>query len=134
MLEKFLKNTDILICLWNNLYSWVNDNSIASIFVGFLFSIKYFFCNFNLNCIFIYQFPIGNISFPWTYYLVLTIFRLSLNISSTRLILIDGYAGEVIETFGRFRCWRKLYSWIYCFLNHCNYSIYGNCKRFRKNF
>ena len=34
--------------------------------------------------------------------LVLTIFRLSLNISSTRLILIDGYAGEVIETFGNF--------------------------------
>ena len=34
--------------------------------------------------------------------LVLTIFRLSLNISSTRLILIDGYAGQVIETFGSF--------------------------------
>jgi len=34
--------------------------------------------------------------------LVLTIFRLSLNISSTRLILIDGYAGKVIETFGNF--------------------------------
>ena len=34
--------------------------------------------------------------------LVLTIFRLSLNISSTRLILLDGYAGKVIETFGSF--------------------------------
>ncbi len=34
--------------------------------------------------------------------LVLTLFRLSLNISSTRLILIDGYAGKVIETFGSF--------------------------------
>jgi flagellar biosynthesis protein FlhA len=34
--------------------------------------------------------------------LVLTIFRLSLNISSTRLILLDGYAGKVIETFGNF--------------------------------
>jgi flagellar biosynthesis protein FlhA len=34
--------------------------------------------------------------------LVLTIFRLSLNISSTRLILVDGYAGKVIETFGNF--------------------------------
>ncbi len=34
--------------------------------------------------------------------LMLTIFRLSLNISSTRLILIDGYAGKVIETFGSF--------------------------------
>ena len=34
--------------------------------------------------------------------LVLTLFRLSLNISSTRLILLDGYAGKVIETFGSF--------------------------------
>jgi flagellar biosynthesis protein FlhA len=34
--------------------------------------------------------------------LVLTLFRLSLNISSTRLILINGYAGKVIESFGTF--------------------------------
>ncbi|MGE5499649.1 MAG: flagellar biosynthesis protein FlhA, partial [Syntrophothermus sp.] len=34
--------------------------------------------------------------------LVLTLFRLALNISSTRLILLDGYAGKVIESFGTF--------------------------------
>lgn len=34
--------------------------------------------------------------------LVLTIFRLALNISSTRLILLQGYAGKVIDTFGNF--------------------------------
>ncbi|MBZ0198928.1 MAG: flagellar biosynthesis protein FlhA [Ignavibacteriaceae bacterium] len=34
--------------------------------------------------------------------LILTLFRLALNISSTRLILLDGYAGHVIETFGSF--------------------------------
>ncbi len=34
--------------------------------------------------------------------LVVTLFRLGLNISSTRLILIDGYAGKVIDTFGQF--------------------------------
>jgi len=34
--------------------------------------------------------------------LISTLFRLSLNISSTRLILIDGYAGKVIDTFGQF--------------------------------
>ncbi len=34
--------------------------------------------------------------------LVLTLFRLALNVSSTRLILIQGYAGKVIETFGTF--------------------------------
>ncbi len=34
--------------------------------------------------------------------LVLTLFRLSLNVSSTRLILGTGYAGEVIRSFGLF--------------------------------
>lgn len=34
--------------------------------------------------------------------LIATLFRLSLNISSTRLVLRDGYAGKVIEAFGDF--------------------------------
>jgi flagellar biosynthesis protein FlhA len=34
--------------------------------------------------------------------LITTLFRLSLNVSSTRLILLDGYAGEVITAFGNF--------------------------------
>lgn len=34
--------------------------------------------------------------------LIITLFRLSLNISTTRLILGQGYAGEVIEAFGNF--------------------------------
>ncbi len=34
--------------------------------------------------------------------LLTTMLRLSLNISSTRLILINGYAGKVIESFGNF--------------------------------
>jgi flagellar biosynthesis protein FlhA len=34
--------------------------------------------------------------------LVMTMLRLALNVSSTRLILLDGYAGKVIETFGNF--------------------------------
>jgi flagellar biosynthesis protein FlhA len=34
--------------------------------------------------------------------LILTIFRLSLNVASTRLILGEGYAGEVINAFGAF--------------------------------
>jgi flagellar biosynthesis protein FlhA len=34
--------------------------------------------------------------------LLLTIFRLSLNVASTRLILGEGYAGEVIQSFGSF--------------------------------
>jgi len=34
--------------------------------------------------------------------LIATLFRLALNVSSTRLILLDGYAGEVIMAFGNF--------------------------------
>ena len=40
-------------------------------------------------------------SFP-TLLLFLTLFRLSLNVASTRLILLDGYAGHIIEAFGNF--------------------------------
>lgn len=40
-------------------------------------------------------------SFP-TLLLALTLFRLALNISTTRLVLVDGYAGQVIEAFGHF--------------------------------
>lgn len=39
--------------------------------------------------------------FP-TMLLITTLFRLGLNISSTRLILRDGYAGEVVQAFGEF--------------------------------
>jgi flagellar biosynthesis protein FlhA len=34
--------------------------------------------------------------------LVLTLYRLGLNVASTRLVLLDGYAGEVIHAFGAF--------------------------------
>ena len=34
--------------------------------------------------------------------LITTLFRLALNVSSTRLILLEGYAGEVITSFGNF--------------------------------
>ncbi|MCE5284771.1 MAG: flagellar biosynthesis protein FlhA [Pelosinus sp.] len=34
--------------------------------------------------------------------LITTLFRLSLNVSSTRLILLEGYAGDVIMAFGNF--------------------------------
>ena len=40
-------------------------------------------------------------SFP-TLLLSLTLFRLALNISTTRQVLVNGYAGEVIEAFGHF--------------------------------
>ena len=40
-------------------------------------------------------------AFP-TILLMTTLFRISLNVSSTRNILLNGYAGEVVATFGNF--------------------------------
>lgn len=40
-------------------------------------------------------------SFP-TLLLITTLFRLALNVSATRLILLHGHAGEMIESFGNF--------------------------------
>lgn len=39
--------------------------------------------------------------FP-TLLLAVTLFRLALNVASTRLILVDGFAGHIIEAFGHF--------------------------------
>jgi flagellar biosynthesis protein FlhA len=45
--------------------------------------------------------PLELSSFPLLL-LVLTLFRLALNVASTRLILGDGHAGQVIQAFGKF--------------------------------
>jgi flagellar biosynthesis protein FlhA len=45
--------------------------------------------------------PLDFSIFP-SFLLVATLFRLGLNIASTRLILLHGYAGNVIQSFGRF--------------------------------
>jgi len=45
--------------------------------------------------------PLQYSSFP-TILLIATLFRLGLNVSSTRLILLNGSAGEVISSFGQF--------------------------------
>lgn len=45
--------------------------------------------------------PLDFSAFP-SVLLILTLFRLGLNISSTRLILLEGYAGNVINAFGNF--------------------------------
>jgi flagellar biosynthesis protein FlhA len=45
--------------------------------------------------------PADFTSFP-TLLLFITLFRLALNVASTRLILLDGYAGHIIEAFGNF--------------------------------
>jgi flagellar biosynthesis protein FlhA len=45
--------------------------------------------------------PLDFAVFP-SFLLVATMFRLALNVSSTRLVLLDGFAGKVVEAFGHF--------------------------------
>ncbi len=45
--------------------------------------------------------PADFTGFP-TLLLFITLYRLALNIATTRLILIDGYAGHIIQAFGQF--------------------------------
>ena len=54
-----------------------------------------------LMMVFYLRTPLEISSFP-TILLVLTLFRLSLNVASTKLILLDGNAGGVIDAFGKF--------------------------------
>ncbi len=53
-----------------------------------------------LTAMFVHR-PLDFAAFP-SVVLVMTLFRLALNVSATRLVLIDGYAGKVIDTFGHF--------------------------------
>ncbi len=53
-----------------------------------------------LICLFIKE-PLDYSSFP-VVLLIATIFRLSLNVSATRLILLHAHAGDVITSFGQF--------------------------------
>lgn len=52
------------------------------------------------NCLFSRE-ALSMSSFP-TLLLMTTLFRMSLNVGSTRNILLNGYAGAVVETFGEF--------------------------------
>jgi flagellar biosynthesis protein FlhA len=53
-----------------------------------------------LTAMFVHR-PLDFAAFP-AVILVATLFRLALNVSATRLVLLDGYAGKVIDTFGHF--------------------------------
>ncbi|HET7387485.1 MAG TPA: flagellar biosynthesis protein FlhA [Nocardioidaceae bacterium] len=53
-----------------------------------------------LTAMFVHR-PLDFSSFP-ALILVATLFRLALNVSASRLVLLNGYAGKVIDTFGHF--------------------------------
>jgi len=101
MIEKFLKNTDILFAFGIIFILGLMIIPLSPFLLDFFLAINITFAILILISALYINSPLEISAFPGLL-LVLTIFRLSLNISSTRLILIDGYAGKVIETFGSF--------------------------------
>lgn len=73
---------------------------IPTILLDFLLSTNIALSMLILMVIIYVKKPTEFSSFP-TVLLAITLLRLSLNIASTRLILLDGYAGRVIEAFGK---------------------------------
>ena len=101
MLDRILKNTDILYAFGIIFILGLMIIPLSPFLLDFFLAINIAFAILILISSLYINSPLEISAFPGLL-LVLTIFRLSLNISSTRLILIDGYAGQVIETFGSF--------------------------------
>ena len=101
MLDKFLKNTDILFAFGIIFILGLMIIPLSPFLLDFFLALNISIAILILIVSLYINSPLEISAFPGLL-LVLTIFRLSLNISSTRLILIDGYAGDVIETFGSF--------------------------------
>lgn len=74
---------------------------IPSTLLDFLFMINIFFAVLILLDAIYAKKPLEMNMFP-TILLVTTLFRISLNLASTKLILLEGDAGQVVKTFGEF--------------------------------
>ncbi len=74
---------------------------IPTIFLDFLFALSISLSIIVLLVAFFALRPLDFAVFPGML-LMLTLFRLSLNVASTRLILSEGFGGEMIQAFGNF--------------------------------
>lgn len=95
------RNSDIILALGLILMLGLMLIPLPPSLLDFLLSINITLAVLILMVSLYIQSPLDISVFPGLL-LVTTLFRLGLNISSTRLILIDGYAGKVIESFGSF--------------------------------
>ncbi|HHV17145.1 MAG TPA: FHIPEP family type III secretion protein, partial [Gelria sp.] len=101
LLNRFIKSSDILITL---LVVCIVMMMIIPMKPALLDILLTFNISFALVILMVSMFntdPLEFSVFP-SLLLVMTLFRLSLNISSTRLILLHAWAGRVIESFGSF--------------------------------
>ena len=100
-MQRILKNTDILLAIGFLLILGLMVIPLPTFILDFLLASNITLAILVLIVALYIKSPLDISVFPGLL-LVLTLFRLGLNISSTRLILIEGYAGKVIETFGLF--------------------------------
>ncbi len=100
-LEKGLKNSDFLFAFLFILIILMMIVPLPTTIVDFLLS-----CNITLSVMILLTTtyitnPLQFSVFP-SLLLFTTLFRLALNVSTTRLILLQGYAGKLISAFGNF--------------------------------
>ena len=100
-MNRLLKNSDILLAAAVIFILGLMIIPLPAFLLDFLLAVNITFSVLILIVSLYISSPLDITIFPGLL-LMLTLFRLSLNISSTRLVLLDGYAGKVIETFGQF--------------------------------
>ena len=126
-LKDLLRNNDIVLAVGLVVVIGMMVLPLPSGLLDFLLTI-----NISLSviillvCLFTKE-PLEYSTFP-TILLISTVFRLGLNVSSTRLILLHGEAGDVIHAFGEFVVGGN---YVVGFCNTCYYKLYGNHRRCR---
>jgi len=100
-LESFLKNGDLLVVggLFGTILLMILP--VSPLLLDALLALSIALSLLILLSILYVKEAADFTGFP-TMLLLITLFRLALNIASTRLILLDGYAGHIIEAFGNF--------------------------------
>ena len=100
-LSKILKNNDIVLAIGLVIIVVMMVIPIPAPFLDLLLTVNISLAVVILLVCLYTQEPLDYSSFP-TVLLIATLFRLGLNVSSTRLILLNGQAGNVISAFGQF--------------------------------
>ena len=100
-LSNILKNNDIVLAIGLVVIVCMMVIPLPAPFLDLLLTINISLAVVILLVCLYTQEPLDYSSFP-TVLLIATLFRLGLNVSSTRLILLNGEAGNVISSFGEF--------------------------------
>lgn len=99
--QLFSKNSDLILVGAVIAILMILFAPIATALLDFLIILNFSFALTILMLTFYVQRPVEFSTFP-SLLLVATLFRLALNVAATRLILTDGFAGDVIGSVGSF--------------------------------